>query len=128
VVAVADVSRDGSLAYGTYLANLAHCMECHTPMVEDAFDFSRTGAGGLVFRNPFNLEFTAIAANITPHPERGIGAWTSEEIKQAITRGVSRDGRVLLPLMGFSYYANTSQEDLDALVVYLRSLPPQPPD
>lgn len=125
--AVADISRDDSLAYGAYLGNaLGHCMECHTPMVEGAFDFSRTGAGGIVFQKPFGLELAAMAANITPHPEQGIGGWTDDEIKKAITHGIRRDGRQLLPVMGFDYYQNISDEDMDALIVYLRSIPPQP--
>jgi mono/diheme cytochrome c family protein len=127
--AVPDVSRDDSLAYGTYLGNaLGHCMECHTPMSEGALDFSRTGAGGMVFHKPHGLELAAMAANITPHPEQGIGGWTDDEIKRAITQAISRDGRQLLPVMGFDYYQNISDKDLDALIVYLRSIPPQPAD
>ncbi len=123
---VADVSRDDPLAYGTYLNHLGHCMECHTPLVEGQFDFSRTGEGGYVFHNIFGLEFTAVAANITTHSGLGIGAWTDDEIKHAITQGVSRDGRALLPAMGFRYYRNVSDADLDALIAYLRTVPPQP--
>jgi mono/diheme cytochrome c family protein len=126
---VPDVSRDDSLAYGAYLGNaLGHCMECHTPMVEGVFDFSRTGAGGMVFHKPLGLDLAAMAANITPHPEEGIGGWTDDEIKKAITQGISRDGRKLAPIMAFPYYQNMSDEDLDALIVYLRSLPLQPAD
>jgi mono/diheme cytochrome c family protein len=126
---VPGVSRDDSLAYGTYLGNaLGHCMECHTPMVEGTFDFSRTGAGGMVFEKPLGLDLAAMAANITPHPEQGIGGWTDDEIKRAITQGISRDGRKLAPIMAFDYYQHISDEDLDALIVYLRSIPPQPED
>jgi mono/diheme cytochrome c family protein len=126
---VPDVSRNDHLAYGTYLGNaLGHCMECHTPMLDGAFDFSRTGAGGFVLQKPFGLELAAVTANITPHPQYGIGEWTDDEIKRAITQGISRDGRRLVRIMGFDYYRNISDEDLDALIVYLRSLPPQPPN
>lgn len=126
---VPEVSRGDTLAYGTYLGNaLGHCMECHTPMVQGVFDFSRTGAGGMVFNKPFNLELAAVASNITPHPEAGIGKWTDEEIKKAITTGVSRNGRKLQPVMAYPYYRNISDADLDALIVYLRSLPAQPAD
>ncbi len=121
-----DVSRDDAVAYGAYLGNaLGHCMECHTPMVNGAFDFSRTGAGGFVFNKPFDLPLAAVAANITPHPEQGIGNWTDDEIKTAITKGISRDGRKLAPVMAFPYYRNVSDEDLDALIAYLRSIPAQ---
>ena len=126
---VPEVSRNDPLAYGTYLGNaLGHCMECHTPMSEGAFDFSRTGAGGFVLNKPFGLELAAVAANITPHPQQGIGEWTDNEIKRAITLGISRDGRRLVRIMAFDYYRNISDEDLGALIVYLRSLPPQPPE
>jgi mono/diheme cytochrome c family protein len=129
VESVPDVSRDDHAAYGAYLGNaLGHCMECHTPMVDGAFDFSRTGAGGFLLQKPFGLELAAVTANITPHPQQGIGEWTDDEIKRAITQGISRDGRRLVRIMGFDYYRNISDEDLDALIVYLRSLPRQPPD
>jgi len=37
--------------------------------------------------------------DITPRPEHGIGAWTDDEIKRAITQAISRDGRQFLPVM-----------------------------
>lgn len=124
---VPEVARDDPLAYGTYLAvALGHCTECHTPMIEGRHDFSLTGLGGRVFNNLFGLGYTVISANITPHPTLGIGAWSDAEIKRVITTGVRRDGRRLLPSMAFSYYANMTDEDLGALIVYLRSLKPLP--
>ncbi len=120
--------RDDLLAYGTYLNHIGHCMECHTPLVNGQFDFSRTGAGGAVFNDVFGIGITAVAANVTSHPELGIGSWSDDEIKRAIREGISRDGRELLPAMGFSYYRNISNTDLDALITYLRTIPPQPAD
>jgi mono/diheme cytochrome c family protein len=129
VVSVPDVSRDDSVAYGSYLGNaLGHCMECHTPLVKGAPDFSRTGAGGNVFVKPHGLQLAAMAANITPHPEQGIGAWTDDEIKMALTQATSRNGRQLQPVMPFYLYEKISDEDLDALIAYLRSIPIQPAD
>ena len=126
LASVPDVSRDDLLAYGTYLGNaLGHCMECHTPMSDGVFDFERTGAGGVVFHKPLGLELEAVSANITPHREDGIGAWTDDEIKRAITQGIGKTGQMLLPVMPFPYYHNITDEDLNALIVYLRSLPPQ---
>jgi mono/diheme cytochrome c family protein len=126
VGSVPDVSRDDAVAYGAYVGNaLGHCMECHTPLVKGAPDLSRTGAGGNVFVKPHGLQLAAMAANITPHPEQGIGAWTDDEIKRAITQAISHDGRKLLPAMPFYFYEKIADEDLDALIVYLRSIPPQ---
>jgi len=79
-----------------------------------------------VYQRPFALDFAAVSSNITSHPERGLGAWTDDEIKRAITTGVSRDGRELLPFMAFGYYENISAQDLDALIAYLRTIPPGP--
>src|SRR5690606_8965005 len=104
--------------------NLGHCTDCHTPLVEGQHDFSRIGAGGNVFPMPFGYEWSALAANITQHPELGIGSWTDDEIKRAITESISRDSRQLLPFMAFQFYKNITDEDLNAIVVYLRTLPP----
>jgi mono/diheme cytochrome c family protein len=39
---------------------------------------------------------------------------------------VSKDGRPLKPPMAFAWYKNINDEDMKALVAYLRSLKPQP--
>jgi hypothetical protein len=54
----------------------------------------------------------------------GLGGWTDDQIKRAIAHGISRDGRKLQPPMPFAYYAKLSPFDLDAIVAYLRTLPP----
>jgi hypothetical protein len=97
-------------------------------MMQGAPDFSRTGAGGTVFVKPHGLQLAAMAANITPHPQQGLGGWTDDEMKRAITQAISHDGRKLQPAMPFYFYEKISDEDLDALIVYLRSIPPQPAD
>lgn len=120
---VPDVSRDDPEAYATYVAvALGHCTECHTPLVEGMHDFSRIGQGGNVYHNLFGTGHTVISADITPSR---LGSWSDEEIKRAFTQGISRDGREHLPGMAYPYYENISDEDLDALVRYLRSLPPR---
>jgi len=121
---IPDIPRDDVLAYGRYLAHtVGHCTDCHTPLTPMGHDFSRMGAGGNLFHSPFGFTWTALAANITQH-ELGIGGWTDDEIKRAITDGISRDGRQLLPFMAFDYYAKITDEDLDAIVAYLKTLPP----
>lgn len=117
--------RSDQVAYGHYLAhNLGHCTQCHTPLVDGVEDFSRTGAGGNLYPMPFGYPWTAVSANITSDKEQGIGEWTDDEIKRAIVYGISRDGRKLLPFMAFSFYEGISDQDLDSIVAYLRSLPP----
>jgi len=63
-----------------------------------------------------------VAPNITPN---GIGDWTNAEIADAITKGVRRDGRRIMPPMAIPYYANLSPSEVKAIVSYLRSLPPR---
>ena len=114
---------------GRYLATIAHCMECHTPQDKGVFDFGRMGAGGRVFTAELVQGFPSDwpgskSSNITTHPTAGIGSWTDDEIKRAISQGVSRDGRRLRPPMPFAYYAKLAPADLDAIVAYLRTLPP----
>jgi mono/diheme cytochrome c family protein len=106
---------------GFYLATIAHCMECHTPMEKGMRQWdTRLGAGGFDFPGPWGV---STSRNITSSKTKGIGAWTDDEIKRAITTGVSRDGSKLKPPMGFQYYATVSPEDLDAVVAYLRTVP-----
>lgn len=124
---VAEVTTDDPLAYATYVATtLGHCNECHTPIVHGEYDFSRTGMGGNSYVGIFGLNTTTVSANITPHKELGIGNWTDDQIKTAITDGIRPDGRKLAPAMGFPYYKNIDEQDLDALLLYLRSLKSQP--
>lgn len=122
---VPPVSREDPVEYGEYLAGpVGHCTDCHTTYVQGQPDFDQVGRGQNVFPNMFG-RWTVISANITPH-EQGIGNWTDEEIKRAITEGVSRDGRELAPAMPYELYDDIREEDLDALVAYLRSLEPLP--
>lgn len=106
---------------GFYLASIAHCMECHTPMVKGMRQWdTRLGAGGFDFPGPWGV---SISRNITSSKTKGIGSWTDAEIKRAITTGVSKDGSHLKPPMGFHYYATVTPDDLDAVVAYLRTVP-----
>lgn len=118
---VASVDPSDQLAYGAYLAGpAAHCIECHSPIGPNgAPDWEhQTGAGGFVIPGPWG---ESVSANITP---TNLGDWTDEEIKTVVRSGVRPDGSRLLPPMGVYYYANMTESDLDAIVAYLRSLPP----
>ena len=106
---------------GFYLATIAHCMECHTPMGPRGREFaSKLGAGGFEFPGPWGV---SVSRNITSSKTKGIGNWTDAEIKKAITAGIDREGKPLKPPMGFHYYATVSADDLDAVVAYLRTVP-----
>jgi mono/diheme cytochrome c family protein len=121
VSGVADVPRGDKIAYGAYLAGPAgHCIECHSPMGPHGPDIEhQLGAGGFELPGPWGI---SVSANITP---TGLKDRTDAEIKTMITTGVRPDGTRMLPPMGYPYYANIKPADLDAIVAYLRTLPPK---
>ncbi|MDP1901604.1 MAG: c-type cytochrome [Rubrivivax sp.] len=119
---VAPLSAADPVAYGRYLAGpLGHCIECHSaPGPQGRPDTEQgLGAGGMTFHGPWG---TSVAANITPS---GLKRYSDADIKKIVTTGVRPDGSRLLPPMGTDYYAKMKASDLDALVAYLRSLPPK---
>src|SRR5262249_42627356 len=121
VVSVPAVPKADKVAYGAYLAGPAgHCMECHsTPGQNGVPDLvSRPGGGGMQFKGPWGVSY---APNITP---TGIGKYSDDDIKRAITDGVRRDGSRLMPPMAYHYYKNIAPDDLAAIVAYLRTLKP----
>jgi len=112
------------LAHGRYLLTIAHCLECHTPEGPSAVhDFAgASGKGGRTFKGPWG---ESVSANITSDPAAGLGRWSDEEIKRAITQGIARDGHKLKPPMAYAAYAGMTAQDLDAIVAFLRTLPPR---
>ena len=108
---------------GFYLVTVGHCMECHTPRVGGLSDFKNAlGKGGEEFAGPWGI---SVSRNITSHPGKGLGSWSNAEIKRAITQGISRDGTRLKPPMGYEWYARMADSDLDAILAYLRTVPPK---
>ena len=118
-----DADMADKVKKGFYLVTIGHCMECHTPLGPKGREFETSyGKGGFDFKGPWGV---STSRNITSHKEKGIGAWSDAEIKRAITDGVSRDGSRLKPPMGYEFYKNMTNDDLDAIVAYLRTVPPK---
>jgi mono/diheme cytochrome c family protein len=121
---------DASLAdknmRGLYVASLARCMSCHSEEIDGAPDYrNRLGAGGKTFHTAAGV---VVASNITSHATKGVGAWSDDELKRAITEGVSRDGAPLRPPMSTlskAHFSKMSPDDLDALIARIRTLPPK---
>ena len=113
----------GLVERGRYLAITMGCNDCHTPgTLYGGPDFKRELSGSDVgWRGPWGISF---ARNLTPDPETGLGAWTADELANALRSGVRKDGSVLLPPMPWPNTSQMSEPDLRALVAYLRSLPP----
>jgi mono/diheme cytochrome c family protein len=119
---VAAVPEGVTVEYGEYLAGpLGHCIVCHTPQLENGqFDFAnRLGAGGMEFAGPTG---PVISANITP---TGLGKYSDDELATLITHGKRPDGSMLQPPMPVYFLANLKPDDVKALILYLRQLPPK---
>jgi mono/diheme cytochrome c family protein len=100
-------------ARGQYLFTVASCAFCH----------NANGSGGLkVSWRPFG---TLWVRNITPDRETGIGTWTDAAIARAIRSGINAEGRPLhWQGMVWDHASNWDEEDIRALVAFLRRSPP----
>lgn len=124
VETVAAVPAGVTAEYGAYLAGpVAHCLECHTPMgPQGPMLDSQLGAGGFEFHGPWG---TSVATNITPHAD-GIAAYSDDELADMITKGQRPDGTAMFPPMPYGYLSAMTPDDLAAVILYLRSMPPLP--
>jgi mono/diheme cytochrome c family protein len=118
-----EASKD-VVRHGAYIASITGCALCHSPFRDDntiieKFKF----AGGQRFEVvPYG---TFVSYNLTSDKDTGLGSWTDDQIKTFVTTGTRRDGTRMLPFpMPWANYANLKANDLDALIAFLRSLPP----
>ncbi|MEZ4860334.1 MAG: cytochrome c [Caldilineaceae bacterium] len=101
------------IARGEKLANI--CVSCHT-------SGNQLPLSGTDFAAKFGLPpvGTLYAPNLTP--TGNIKDWSDGEIVRAIREGVHKSGRALL-IMPASNFRYMSDEDVQALVAYLRAQP-----
>jgi mono/diheme cytochrome c family protein len=117
--------------HGRYLATIGHCMECHSEFTRGVSNYTTgLGKGGRQF-SPAEVKGLpaswqgAKAANITSSKTAGIGAWSDAEIKRAITQGIDKAGHAFPPPMAVGWYAHMKDSDVNDLVAWLRTVPPQ---
>ncbi len=103
----AQIARGEKLAHG--------CVSCHAP--GDQLPLSGTNFAAKFDFPPMG---TLYAPNLTPTGD--IKDWTDGEIIRAIREGVHKTGRSLL-IMPAENFRNLSDDDVQALVAYLRSQP-----
>lgn len=111
------------IAEGEYLFHtVAHCTACHVPK-ETVFsmeDGERLApVGGTVWE--FGPLGTLRSPNITSHPQTGIGDWTDGEIARVIRHGIRPDDK---PAMMMTFAGPLSDEDLTAIISYMRTIEP----
>jgi hypothetical protein len=146
------VSKEDLIKRGEYLVTVIGCNDCHSPkrmgergpeiirelmlsgypgerpVQKVSTDALKSGWGLLnydltTFAGPWGQSF---AGNLTPD-QTGIGNWTEDQFKKALTQGKFKGidgGRTLLPPMPWQSWVNMKDEDVRAIFTYLKSIPP----
>jgi hypothetical protein len=150
--AVNAVSPEDIIKRGEYLVTIMGCNDCHSPKImgpngpEVIPELLLSGYPSdrpvVKFKDPlikegfgmFYPDLTAaagpwgvsFAANLTPD-QSGIGTWTEEQFKIALTQGKFKGiegSRMLLPPMPWFNYIQMKDEDVSAVFAYLKSIKP----
>ena len=109
---------------GKYLVTTLGCAFCHSPVREDGsmIEELRLAGGQRWDLYPFD---NVVSYNLTSDKETGLGDWTDDQIKTFLTTGVRRNGTRMIPYpMPWPAFAHLTQDDLSAIIAYLRTLPP----
>jgi mono/diheme cytochrome c family protein len=123
---VPDPKQSAQWNRGAYLVQgLGHCAMCHTQVnalggtVE-----SRAFEGGMIPNQNW------YAPSLTSNREAGLGHWSIEDIKDLLQTGVSNRSTVYGPMAEVTYNSlqYMSDEDVEAMAVYLKSLPEKDPE
>ncbi|MGZ8525756.1 MAG: c-type cytochrome [Chitinophagaceae bacterium] len=146
------ISKDSLINRGSYLVYTMLCDDCHSPKrsgpngPEIIPELRLSGARQNTKLPPldareikkgwtlFNEDFTSIAGawgvsfagNLTSD-ETGIGNWTEEQFKKAITQGKYKgldNGRTLLPPMPWPQFSILNDADIKAIYTFLQSTKP----
>lgn len=97
--------------YGGYLVRVGGCADCHAASL----------AGGPIPGAPPDAP---PAANITPSGE--ISAWSEADFITTMRTGENPAGLKLNPFMPWKFIGGLSDDELKALFMYLKTVPPQP--
>lgn len=113
------------VARGKYLAHsVAVCIDCHSRRDWSQFagplQAGTEGGGGEIFNREMGFPGIFYSKNITPY---ALSKWTDGEVYRAIACGVNNKNEALFPVMPYHYYGKMDNEDLYAIIAYIRTLP-----
>ncbi len=137
---------------GEYLVTTSGCTDCHSPKImteqgpEPDMDRYLSGfpatdslpaipegmanAPWILFNPGLTAAVgpwgTSYAANLTPHAS-GLGNWSLEQFIRALREGKYKgleNSRPLMPPMPWQNFRNFSDQDLEAIFLYLKTLKP----
>jgi hypothetical protein len=116
------------LARGRYVVeHISDCLECHSDHVLKfgiPVKPGTEGQGGYIFDKNIGFPGVVAAQNITPDADFGLGKWSDGEILRAVREGIDRNGDALFPMMPYEHFRSMSDDDVKAVIVYLRTLKP----
>jgi mono/diheme cytochrome c family protein len=114
---------------GEYLAEIAGCRSCHTPMHRGRPMDEWSFAGGRTFPYPGG---SVVSANITPDENEGIGFYGEDDFVE-LFRAYGSESARKMPLRGgrntvmpWTDFSGLTEDDLRALWKYLRTVPARP--
>ncbi|SNT26597.1 Cytochrome c, mono- and diheme variants [Antarctobacter heliothermus] len=119
-----EITLDGEVDRGAYLARASGCIACHS-------DFE-TGGAPLAGGAPLETDFgTFYPPNLTTDPDHGMGNWTISDFARAVRQGVSPEGEPYYPTFTYPFYARFSDKDISDLWAAFQTVPavpePSPP-
>jgi len=103
------------VARGHYLFSLAGGCACHTAPK------GPPNLGGREIPIPLAKVYST---NLTADRETGLGGWSEQQLHNAMVKGVRPNGEKILPVMPYEAYSGMAEEDLRALIAYVRTLKP----
>lgn len=116
--------RTDLVKYGEYLAHgVAPCHDCHSLTSKGPSEDNLFAGSEEALQDPSLGKVWS--RNLTPDKETGLGNYTADQIKQALRTGKRLDGKMMAPPMSsfIPHFSGMTEEDLDAIVAYLRSIP-----
>ncbi|PWJ92803.1 mono/diheme cytochrome c family protein [Mesorhizobium loti] len=109
----------GDPARGKRIFYAGGCTSCHAKPGSQG-DARLQLVGGLELKTPFG---TFVPPNISQDPKDGIGAWSTEDLANAMLKGISPSGEHLYPAFPYASYARMKPADIADLYAFLKTLP-----
>ncbi len=126
VLAAPDLTVAGTaeqVARGEYLVNIS-CIGCHSSVGADGNPTEQhplTGGWNIAAAEGFGFAGDMVTENLTPGGK--LAGYSDGELFRVLRHSVNNRGQRLV-FMDFMPYKQLSDDDIEAIIAYLRSLPP----
>jgi len=119
---ISDPATRAIAEHGRETVRRTGCIGCHAAAGPQGPDLTKYLAGGSAkFMGERGIY---VSRNLTPDPETGLARRTDAEVKRVIRSGTFPDAHVVpYTTMLWANFSHFTDEDLHAVVVYLRNLP-----